>query len=75
MSKYKIVAKNNNLAVHSVGYYGDGGKKKAQGRIDSGYCARHWADKEQAKRGFIVVVDDAHVAEGFTPEQALELCK
>lgn len=52
MAKYKIVAKNNNLAVHSVGYYD---RAKAQRMIDSGECARYWLDKSQAKQGFVVV--------------------
>ena len=58
MTKYKIVAKNDKLAMHSSGYYGEQGKEKAQGKIDSGECAKYWADKEQAKQGFIVVSDD-----------------
>jgi hypothetical protein len=40
--EYKIVLENDPLAVHSVGYYGDRGRKKAQDRVDSGYCGRHW---------------------------------
>ena len=52
MTQYKIVERDNNLAVHSLGYYGCEGKKKAQQRIDDGYCIRHWINKS-AK--FIVV--------------------
>lgn len=44
--KYKIVEKDNELALHSNGYYGDRGKKKAQDRIDGGYCIRHWINKD-----------------------------
>lgn len=58
MAKYKIVAKNDNLAIHSVGYYGEQGKEKAQNMIDSGYCGKFWMDKEQARQGFVVVSDD-----------------
>lgn len=54
MSEYKIVAKNDPHAVHSIGYFGECGKQKAQGLCDNGYCARHWANKEQAKAGFKV---------------------
>lgn len=54
---YKIVAKDDSLAVHSVGYFGDYGKAKAQECIDSGECARFWMDKEQAAKGFVVVPD------------------
>lgn len=57
MTKYKIVAKNDHLAVHSVGYYGVSGREKAQNRVDSGDCAKFWMDKEQARQGFIVVED------------------
>jgi len=46
MSAYKIVARDNHLAVHSSGYYGGDGKNKAQERCDDGYCAKHWSDKE-----------------------------
>ena len=56
MSEYKIVAKNNPHAIHSVGYFGDYGRRKAQKRCDSGECARYWMDKEQAKIGFRVVL-------------------
>lgn len=52
--KYKIVEKNNRLAVHSSGYYGDSGKKKAQQRVGSGYCSRHWFNKSVE---FIVIED------------------
>ena len=55
---YKIVAKNDKLAVHSVGYYGEQGKEKAQSIINTGYCAKFWADKEQARQGFIVVAEE-----------------
>lgn len=54
---YKIVAKSDHLAVHSVGYYGDLGKQKAQSMCDEGYCARHWSDKKQASIGFEVIPD------------------
>lgn len=39
---YKIVEKNNNLALHSRGY---STKEKAQERIDSGECHKYMADK------------------------------
>lgn len=38
---YKIVEKSNPLAVHSIGYWGEDGKKRAQARIDSKDCNRH----------------------------------
>lgn len=57
-AKYKIVAKNDKLAVHSVGYHGEQGRDKAQRKIDSGECAKYWADKEQARQGFIVINDE-----------------
>ena len=53
--RYKIVSKDDPMAVHSVGYYGESGRKKAQERCDNGYCARHWSDREQAEHGFMVV--------------------
>jgi len=49
--KYKIVEKDNKLAVHSIGYYN---KEKAQARIDSGECIKYWMNKE-AK--FVVIED------------------
>lgn len=52
MNEYKIVEKENRLAVHSCGYYGDTGKNKAQAIIDSGYCIRHWMNKDAE---FIVI--------------------
>jgi hypothetical protein len=53
--KYKIVEKNNIRAVHSVGYYGEAGKQKAQNRIDTGECHRYWSNKGV---DFIVVEDN-----------------
>ena len=53
--EYKILAKDNRLAVHSTGYFGEQGRIKAQTRVDTGYCARHWMNREQANNGFIVV--------------------
>ena len=53
--KYKIVEKDNIYAVHSVGYYGDAGKEKAQKRIDTGECHKYWSDKG---KDFIVVEDN-----------------
>lgn len=41
--KYKIVEKDNHLAVHSVGYYD---KQRAQDRVDSGECKKYWTNKE-----------------------------
>jgi hypothetical protein len=52
MVEYKIVEKENHLAVHSTGYFGDYGKTLAQKRIDEGYCIRHWLNK---KTTFVVV--------------------
>lgn len=49
--RYKIVEKNNPLAVHSVGYYD---KEKAQERINSGDCKKYWMNKEAE---FIVIED------------------
>ena len=44
MKTYKIVAKTDRLAVHSIGYFGEEGRKKAQDRIDSGCCSKYWMD-------------------------------
>jgi len=46
---YKIVEKENRLAVHSIGYYD---KKRAQKRIDTGDVKKYWLHKEAE---FIVV--------------------
>ncbi len=46
---YKIVEKDNNNAVHSIGQYD---KEKAQKRIDSGECKKYWENKEAE---FIVI--------------------
>lgn len=53
--KYKIVEKNDIYSIHSIGYYGDEGKKKAQQRIDTGECRKYWSDKSKE---FIVVEDN-----------------
>lgn len=55
MEKYKIVEKGNIRAIHSVGYYGEEGKNKAQKRIDTGECHKYWSDKDKE---FIVVEDE-----------------
>ena len=49
--RYKIVEKDNNLAVHSIGYYS---KEKAQNRIDQGECIKYWINKNAE---FIVLED------------------
>ncbi len=54
-NSWKIVEKDDRLAVHSTGYHGDSGKQRAQERIDSGYCIRHWLNKKAA---FIVVPEN-----------------
>lgn len=54
-TSWKIVEKKDRLAVHSIGYHGESGKLKAQERIDSGYCIRHWLNK---KAKFIVVPEN-----------------
>lgn len=54
--RYKIVEKENNLAVHSVGYYS---KENAQKRIDDGECIKYWINKD-AK--FEVIEDNRQTA-------------
>lgn len=49
--QYIITEKENKNAVHSVGYWGEQGKKKAQARIDKGECIRYWTNK---KASFVV---------------------
>lgn len=51
-NSFKIVERDDSLAVHSIGYHGAEGKARAQERIDNGYCIRHWMNKEAA---FVVV--------------------
>ncbi len=48
---YKIVEKDDNYAVHSIGYYS---KEQAQERIDSGECKKYWINKGAE---FIVIED------------------
>ena len=50
--RYKIVEKNNHLAVHTIGFYGEQGKEKAQALIDEGYYKRFYPDRE------LVVIED-----------------
>jgi len=57
--QYAIISKDEPLAVHSIGYHGESGKKRAQARIDNGECAKFWSDKEQAVKGFRVVDQSA----------------
>lgn len=52
---YKIVAKGDRLAVHSVGYWS---RERAQAVVDSGEAGRYWEDKELAAQGFEVVEDN-----------------
>ena len=49
--RYKIVERDNHLALHSIGYYS---KEKAQTRIDSGECIKYWGNKDAE---FVVVKD------------------
>lgn len=52
---YKIVAKADPLAIHSIGYHGESGRIKAQSRVDSGECGQFWTDKALVAKGFKVV--------------------
>lgn len=44
--EYKIVERDNDLAIHSTGYFGEAGLLRAQFRVNSGYCKRHWLNKK-----------------------------